>query len=135
VTYTTACKLHVNEALLLFYFLLKFFCLRLPFYHLFFASFQSYKHIHWCWHLLISFRNISSSTECALIFRNEHDDIKKTKLHGLSPRANQTGRATAACRRSDCQLLRIEGCHLEGVTNPYCHILGFLDRSRYFSIK
>jgi hypothetical protein len=30
------------------------------------------------------------------------------KLHGLSPRANYTHRATAACRRSDCQLLRIE---------------------------
>jgi hypothetical protein len=33
----------------------------------------------------------------------------KTKLHGLSPRANYTDRASAACRRSDCQLLRIEG--------------------------
>jgi hypothetical protein len=33
----------------------------------------------------------------------------KEKLHGLSPRANYTDRATAACRRSDCQLLRIEG--------------------------
>jgi hypothetical protein len=32
-----------------------------------------------------------------------------TKLHGLSPRANYTDRATASCRRSDCQLLRIEG--------------------------
>jgi hypothetical protein len=31
-----------------------------------------------------------------------------TKLRGLSPRANYTHRATAACRRSDCQLLRIE---------------------------
>jgi hypothetical protein len=31
------------------------------------------------------------------------------KLHGLSPRANYTDRATAACRRSDCQLLRIKG--------------------------
>jgi hypothetical protein len=30
-------------------------------------------------------------------------------LHGLSPRANYTDRATAACRRSGCQLLRIEG--------------------------
>jgi hypothetical protein len=30
------------------------------------------------------------------------------KLHGLSPRANYTDRATAACRRSDCQLLRKE---------------------------
>jgi hypothetical protein len=35
--------------------------------------------------------------------------LKKTKLHGLSPWANYTDRATAACRRSDCQLLRIEG--------------------------
>jgi hypothetical protein len=33
----------------------------------------------------------------------------KTKLHGLSPRANYTDRATAACRRSQCQLLLIEG--------------------------
>jgi hypothetical protein len=35
--------------------------------------------------------------------------LKKTKLHGLSPRPIYTDRATAACRRSDCQLLRIEG--------------------------
>jgi hypothetical protein len=33
----------------------------------------------------------------------------KNKLHGLSPRANYTDRATVACRRSDCQLLRIKG--------------------------
>jgi hypothetical protein len=34
---------------------------------------------------------------------------KQNKLHGLSPRANYTDRATAACRRSDCQLVRIKG--------------------------
>jgi hypothetical protein len=34
---------------------------------------------------------------------------KTKKLHGLSPRANYTDLATAACRRSDCQLLRTEG--------------------------
>jgi hypothetical protein len=34
---------------------------------------------------------------------------KKKKLQGLSPRANYTDRATAACRRSNCQLVRIEG--------------------------
>jgi hypothetical protein len=34
---------------------------------------------------------------------------KQNKLHGLSPRANCTDRATAACRRSNCQLLRVEG--------------------------
>jgi hypothetical protein len=38
------------------------------------------------------------------------DDIKlKTKLHGLSPQAIYTEQATAACRRSDCQLVRMEG--------------------------
>jgi hypothetical protein len=35
-------------------------------------------------------------------------DKLKTKLHGLSPRANYTDLATAACRRSECQFLRIE---------------------------
>jgi hypothetical protein len=34
---------------------------------------------------------------------------EKTKLHGLSPRANYTNRATAACRWNDYQLLWIEG--------------------------
>jgi hypothetical protein len=32
---------------------------------------------------------------------------ERIKLHGLSPRANYTDQETAACRRSDCQLLRI----------------------------
>jgi hypothetical protein len=45
-------------------------------------------------------------------FRNTAVFKLKTKLHGLSPRANYTDRATAACRRSDCQLLRIEGATL-----------------------
>jgi hypothetical protein len=36
-----------------------------------------------------------------------HSATKTKKLHGLSPRANYIDRATAVCRRSDCQLLRI----------------------------
>jgi hypothetical protein len=36
-------------------------------------------------------------------------NIRKKKLHCLSPRANYTDPATAACQRSDCQLFRIEG--------------------------
>jgi hypothetical protein len=59
----------------------------------------------------------------------------KLKLHGLSPRANYTNRATAACRRSDCQFFADTGCHVVSVTDPYGRILDFLDRSRYFSIK
>jgi hypothetical protein len=35
--------------------------------------------------------------------------VSLLKLHGPSPRAHYTDRATAACRRSDCQLARIEG--------------------------
>jgi hypothetical protein len=34
---------------------------------------------------------------------------KTNKLHGLSPRANYTDRATAASQRSGCQLLQIKG--------------------------
>jgi hypothetical protein len=56
----------------------------------------------------------------------------KTKLHGLCPRANYIDRATAVCRRSDCQLFADGGCHVVSVTYPYGRILGFLDRSRYF---
>jgi hypothetical protein len=60
--------------------------------------------------------------------------MTKTKLHGL-PRANYTDRATAAFRRSDCQLFTDREWHMDSVTDPYGRILGFIDRSRYFSIK
>jgi hypothetical protein len=61
--------------------------------------------------------------------------ILPKKLHGLSPRANYTDRATAARQRSDCQLLGDRGCHVVSVTNPYGRVLGFLDMNRYFSIS
>jgi hypothetical protein len=44
-----------------------------------------------------------------IVYNEDYTNVDKTKLHGLSPRANYIDRATAACRRSDCQLLRIEG--------------------------
>jgi hypothetical protein len=44
--------------------------------------------------------------------------LNQTKLHGLSPRENYTDRATAACRRSDCQLFADRGCHVVSVMNP-----------------
>jgi hypothetical protein len=59
----------------------------------------------------------------------------KKKLHGLSPRTNYTDRATADYRRSDCQRFADRECHVVSVTDLYGRILGFLDRSRYFSIK
>jgi hypothetical protein len=49
---------------------------------------------------------------------------KQNKSRGLSLRANYTDRATAACRRSWCQVA--------SVADPYSRILGFLDRNRYY---
>jgi hypothetical protein len=61
-----------------------------------------------------------SHVGCLVVKRIE-TKLKKTKLHGLSPRANYTDRATVACRRSDCQLLRIEGATWSacGYLRPY----------------
>jgi hypothetical protein len=53
---------------------------------------------------------------------------KQTKLRGMSPRANHTDRATAACRRSLYQLLRDTGVS----RRQRGRNLGFLERSRYF---
>jgi hypothetical protein len=44
-----------------------------------------------------------------LFFKKYNYNRKRNKLHGLSLRANYTDRVTAACRRNDCQLLRIKG--------------------------
>jgi hypothetical protein len=76
------------------------------------------KNPYWC--LSISLHTMSAaiidgnrlrSTEVGVARRSFQISwkSKKKKLHGLSPRANYTDQATAACRRSDCQLLRIEG--------------------------
>jgi hypothetical protein len=56
-------------------------------------------------------------------------------LRGLSSRANYTDRATSACRRSWCQLLRIQECRVVSAADPRDRILGFLDRSRYFFLQ
>jgi hypothetical protein len=57
---------------------------------------------------------------------------KKTKLRGLSTQANCTDRATAACQRSWCQLLWVEGVAWSAQRIPTADNLGFPDRSRYF---
>jgi hypothetical protein len=56
------------------------------------------------WNIFNSTQRHVSGIETSLILESS---LKK--LHGLSPRANYTDRATAACRRSDCQLVWIEG--------------------------
>jgi hypothetical protein len=52
---------------------------------------------------------------------------KTTKLRGFSLQTNYTGRATAACRRSCCQLLRIEGVAWSAQRIPTAVNLGLLD--------
>jgi hypothetical protein len=75
-------------------------------------------------HLLNLYENITRNAPCSLGRASNFDrsfsfeyQIKK-KLHGLSPRANYTDRATAACRLSDCQHFADRGCHVVSVTDP-----------------
>jgi hypothetical protein len=69
---------------------------------LFFFKLQSKSVVQYCFLLYVT---------VSIFGKHEVIQLKKTKtkLHGLSPRANYTDRATAACRRSDCQLVRKEG--------------------------
>jgi hypothetical protein len=60
---------------------------------------------------------------------------KKLNSMAFSPQANYTDRATAACWRSYCQLLRIEGVTWSVQWIPMAVNFGFLDQSRYFSIQ
>jgi hypothetical protein len=50
-----------------------------------------------------------SAVSLASPIQSPNVKLDMVKLHGLSPRANYTDRATAACRRSNYQLVRIEG--------------------------
>jgi hypothetical protein len=54
--------------------------------------------------------------------RKRKSNKKPSKLRGLSPRANYTDRATTACRRSQCQLLWIEGATCDGFLRPYSRL-------------
>jgi hypothetical protein len=62
-------------------------------------------------------------------------NTKTTKLRGLSPRAKYTDRATAACRRSYCQLLRIEGATWSAWGIPTAVFSAFWTRAAAFSSK
>jgi hypothetical protein len=57
------------------------------------------------------------------------------KLRGISPQANYTDRATAACRRSYCQPLLVEGVAWSAQRIHTAVNLHFLDRCRYFFIQ
>jgi hypothetical protein len=55
--------------------------------------------------------SLRSATELTISYPEIVVKTKK-KLRDLNPRANYTDRATATCRRSYFQLLRIEGFHI-----------------------
>jgi hypothetical protein len=67
---------------------------------------------------------------CAI--SDEKKNKQTNKLRGLSPRANYTDRAKAACRRSWCQRFADRGCRVVSARDLCGHTVGFLDRSRYF---
>jgi hypothetical protein len=58
--------------------------------------------------LALTLPTIGSRSVGKVYSRTQTTGLFKKILHGLSPRSNYTDRATAACRRSDCQLLQIE---------------------------
>jgi hypothetical protein len=79
----------------------------------------------------VTFWEDASLSQIQLMYVCQETGLKyhplTNKLRGLSPQVNYTERATAACRRSWCQLLRVEACHVVSVTDSYGRILGFLD--------
>jgi hypothetical protein len=44
---------------------------------------------------------------------------KQTNSVAFSPQANYTDRATAACRRSYCQLFAYRGCRVVSAADPH----------------
>jgi hypothetical protein len=62
---------------------------------------------------------------------NNNNNNNNNKLCGRSRQANYTDRVTVACRRSQCQPLRVEGVTQSAQRIPTAVNLGFLDRSRY----
>jgi hypothetical protein len=82
-------------------------CLYLP---LFLKTAEASEFISWSVSILVSVRSLSKERMYAFI--SSHillSFILSYLLRGLSLQANYTDRATAVCRRSYCQLLRIEG--------------------------
>jgi hypothetical protein len=75
-----------------------------------------------------------------LHWNNEHsvnnNEVKGKKKTPWSESASELYRPSD--RRLSAKLLPTfadRGCHVVSVTDPYGSILGFLDKSRYFSIK
>jgi hypothetical protein len=61
--------------------------------------------------------------------------LKKKNLRGLSPLASSTNRVTAACRRSYCQLMRLEGFEWSAQRIPPAVFSDFLTGPITFPFK
>jgi hypothetical protein len=91
-------------------------------------------------HLKETMKNTNLDSQCPTEIRTqylsfkslEHCEQKKINSLAFSPREKNTDRATASCRRSQCQLLRLDECRMVSAANPYGCNLGSLDGSRYF---
>jgi hypothetical protein len=57
---------------------------------------------------------------------------KQNKLHGLSSRTNYTERSDRLLSAKLVPTFADRGCRVVSATDPYCRIVGFLDRSSYF---
>jgi hypothetical protein len=73
-------------------------------------SYESRKSGSWTWQRgRNSALTCKTTTTTSATTTTTTTELKKTKLRGHSQQANYTGRETAACRRSCCQPLRVEG--------------------------
>jgi hypothetical protein len=93
--------------------------------------------VHWVIYFLVALRLVpycnTTATGCSIKLNYNNNNNKKTPW---SESANELYRPSD--RRLSAKWLSTfahRGCHVVSVTDPYGRILGFLDRSRYFSIK
>jgi hypothetical protein len=70
-----------------------------------------------------------------LIFATNKELKMEEQLRGFRPLANYTDRATRRLSETLVPTSADRGCRVVSAADPCGHILGFLDRSRYFSIK
>jgi hypothetical protein len=78
----------------------------------------------------IHFLQWSQCSECS--YDDDDDNNNNNNNNNSMSLISERTLTTAACRRSQCQLLWIKGVAWSARRIPYGRILGFLDRSCYF---
>jgi hypothetical protein len=83
-------------------------------------------HCHW----------IKTSFAAQLYYHYHHHHYRLIKKPPWSEPASELYQPSDRCLSAKwLPTFADRGCHMISVTDPYGRILGFLDRSRYFSIK